>query len=448
MNSAEAISTVVETVRAALAAAGATTTTRYCLALSGGLDSSVLLHVMAQLAPGALRAIHVNHQLQADAGVWAEHCERLCRRLAVPLLVREVTVSLTGGEGLEAAARHARYRVFSECLGSGEVLLTAHHRDDQVETLLLHLLRGSGVAGLAGIPRGTPFQSGRLLRPLLDLPRGALAGYGRHAGLDWVEDPSNRDPGLNRNFLRHEVLPQLRARWPGLDASMARSARLSAEASALLDTLAAQDARRVRRGGRIVVTLLSRLDESRQRNVLRWLCRREIGSVPGEKQLREGLAQLLGAGVDRNPVLTWQGGELRRYRDRLYLQPAPPGIPALPQEMLLRAGATLDVGAGRLRFVRTRGRGLSLARLDGRPLSVRLRKGGERLRLPGEPHHRELKKLLQEKGVVPWMRGRIPLLYCGEQLAAVAHLWIAAECAATGTEPGLQVRWDDQPPLV
>lgn len=437
---------VPDTVRAALAAAGTTAATRYCLALSGGLDSTVLLHAMVRLSPGPLRAIHVDHQLQPGAAAWAGHCERLCRRFAVPLLVCRVNVRTIGDEGLEAAARRARYGALGESLESGEVLLTAHHQDDQVETLLLHLLRGTGVAGLGGIPRLAAFGDGRLLRPLLDLPRAVLLGYAQGAGLDWVEDPSNRDLRLNRNFLRHEVLPLLRARWPGLDAAMARSARLSAEASRLLDELAAQDARRVRRAGRIAVAPLRLLDEARQRNVLRWLCRHELGSAPGGKLLREGLAQLLDAGIDRHPVLAWPGGELRRYRERLYLQ-RPCGAPSpLPQQMPLRAGATVDVGAGRLRLARARGRGLGVARLTG-PLTVRLRSGGERLRPAGEPHHRELKKMLQEYGVVPWMRGRIPLLYCGGELAAVAHLWVAAEFAASGTEPALRVCWDDHPLL-
>lgn len=438
---------VPDTVRAALAAAGATTATRYCLALSGGLDSTVLLHAMVRLSPGALRAIHVDHQLQPAAAAWAAHCGRLCRQFAVPLLVCRVNVSTIGDEGLEAAARRARYDALGEALAAGEVLLTAHHRDDQVETLLLHLLRGTGVAGLGGIPRLTAFRDGRMLRPLLDLPRTALLEYAQGAGLDWVEDPSNRDLRLHRNFLRHEVLPLLRDRWPGLDAAMARSARLSAEAAGLLDVLAAQDARRVRRAGSIAVAPLRLLEEARQRNVLRWLCRRELGSAPGEKQLRKGLAQLLCAGIDRNPVLAWPGGELRRYRERLYLQRPRKAAPALPQEIPLRAGATVDVGEGRLRLVRARGRGLGIARLPG-PLTVRLRAGGERLRPAGELHHRELKKLLQEQGIVPWMRGRIPLLYCGGELVAVAHLWVAAEFAASDGEPALRVCWDDHPPLV
>lgn len=438
---------VLDTVRAALAAAGTTAASRYCLALSGGLDSSVLLHAMAQLAPGMLRAIHVDHQLQPASAAWAEHCERLCRRLAVPLLVCRVNVSTIGDEGLEAAARRARYGALGAALAAGELLLTAHQRDDQVETLLLHLLRGTGVAGLGGIPRLAAFRDGRLLRPLLDLPRAVLLDYAKRVGLEWVEDPSNRDARIHRNFLRHEVLALLRTRWPGLDAAVARSARLSAEAARLLDELAAQDARRVRRAGRIAVTALQQFDEARQRNVLRWLCRREIGSAPGEQQLREGVAQLLGAGADRNPVLAWPGGELRRYRGQIYLQrPLPDQLP-LPREMPARAGAILDLGTGRLRLARTRGRGLSLARLGGRVFTVRLRAGGERLRPAGEPHHRELKKLLQEQGIVPWMRGRIPLLFCGDQLVAVAHLWVAAEFAATGAEPALRVCWDERPLL-
>lgn len=438
-----------ETVREAIAPLLRRPGTGICVALSGGLDSSVLLHALVQAGAGPLRAIYVNHQLHPEAVQWGRHCQRLCRRLGVPFAVRLVTVDAGAGEGPEAAARRVRYGALAASLAAGEVLVTAHHQDDQAETVMLNLLRGAGIAGFAGIPREAGLGATRVLRPLLDVPRAVLAAYAREAGLDWVEDPSNSDVRMDRNFLRHRVLPVLEERWPGLRGSVARSARLCAEASELLEDLGVQDGRRMQRAGRVLVARLRELSEPRQRNALRCLCRDALGSVPSERRLREGLAQLLNAGEDRNPVLAWRGGEIRRYRSALYVLPPAGPPPVDPAEAWrVRPGAVLDLGAGagRLRLVRARGQGLAAARI-GAELTVTFRSGGERLRPAGSAHRRELKKLLQERGIVPWMRERIPMIYSGERLAAVAHLWVSADFAAGATEPGLRVRWDDHPRL-
>jgi len=419
-----------------------------CTALSGGLDSTVLAHALVRSGVVPCRAIHVNHQLQPAAGDWARHCERLCAELALPLTVLTVHVE-RGSSGPEAAARRARYDAFAATLGNGDVLLTAHHQDDQVETVLLHLLRGTGITGLGGIPRAGLVGPARLLRPFLDLPRETLHAYARREGLDWIEDPSNADRRLDRNFLRHEVVPLLGSRWPGLRTTIGRSARLAAEAADLLEALAAGDARRVQRRGRIRVGALASLGEMRARLLVRRLCWRELGSAPPAAMLRTGLAQLLSAAGDRAPLLAWPGGEIRRYRGELFLlKPLPDFPPARPLELPAQPGAMLVLGAGlgRLRLARSRGPGLAYAKLAN-PLSVRFRAGGERFRPAGERHHRELKKLLQEHGVVPWMRERIPLIYSGDELAAVAHWWVADGLAASAGEAAVRVRWEEHPIL-
>lgn len=438
---------VTDAIRSALAAVPRDGSAGFCVALSGGLDSSVLLHALAGLRPAAgLRAVYIDHGLHPQAARWGEHCAALCAGLGVAFSSRRVTV-LPVGEGIEAAARQARYQALLAGLRPGETLLTAHHRDDQVETLLLNLMRGSGPAGLAGIAGDGWRGEARLLRPLLELPRAALREYAQAAGIDWIEDPANSDPRLDRNFLRLQLLPLLGSRWPAAAGAMARSALLCAEAAQLLEALAAGDARRVSRRGRVQVALLAQLPEPRQRNLLRHLCRRETGSVPPQRRLRAGLAQLLQAGADRRPLLAWPGGELRRYRDSLYIQPPLAVVAPLAGELPLRAGARLDCGGlGRISLVRAASGGLAPRRV-GAVLTVRLRRGGERLRPAGEGHHRELKKLLQERGVVPWMRDRIPLLYAGGELVAVAGLWIAHEFVAVAGEPGLRVRWDQHPPI-
>lgn len=422
---------------------------RYCVALSGGLDSTVLLHAMAGLCPGRLRALHVNHQLHADAGEWVQRCGELCARLGVPFSAISVTVDLDSGDGPEGAARRARYLALAAAMQPGEILLTAHHQDDLAETLLINLLRGSGPAGLAGIPEQAQLGPAGLQRPLLGLPRAELAEYARRAGLDWVEDPANLDPRMDRNFLRHQIIPALQDRWPAARATIGRSAILSSEAVQLIDELAALDTRRVQRRGRIMVAALKALPEARQRNLLRHVCRRQLGSAPPWARLQEGLSQLIHADEDRSPLLAWPGGEIRRYRGALYvMHPLADAAACAGLSIPARGGARLDLGegAGRLRLVRARGRGLACGRL-GPVLSVRYREGGERMVPVGAAHSRELKKLLQEHGVVPWMRERIPLLYSGGELVAVAGLWLSAAAAASGTEPGLRVRWEDHPAI-
>ncbi|MBW7931675.1 MAG: tRNA lysidine(34) synthetase TilS [Gammaproteobacteria bacterium] len=438
---------VIGAIHEALAAVPQAADARLCVAFSGGLDSSVMLHALAGMVPGErLRAVHVHHGLHADASDWERHCAQLCATLGVPYACCHVQVA-AAGEGLEAAAREARYAALFAGLAHDELLLTAHHRDDQAETLLLNLMRGSGPAGLAGIAAAGSGQHPRLLRPLLALPRGELLGYALAAGLEWIEDPANADPRFDRNFLRHQLLPLLASRWPASGGALARSAGLCAEAAALLDELADADARRVVRAGRVVLEPFTRLTEPRQRNLLRRLARLRTASAPPERRLRAGLAQLLEAGPDRQPLLAWEGGEIRRFRGHLYVQKPLSAPVAGAASLAVRAGASLDSEGpgGRISLYRSRSGGLDPGRL-GAVLTLRYRQGGECLRPAGGSGHRALKKLLQEAGIVPWMRAHIPLLYAGERLVAVADLWIAHEAAAAPGAAGLRLRWDRHPP--
>ena len=295
----------------------------WCVALSGGLDSSVLLHGMSQLRQEfdgiAMRAIHVNHGLQPQSAEWAAECEVFCRQLDVTLQSEVVRVDRDSGEGAEAAARRARYGLFSEVLATDEHLLTGHHQDDQIETLLLRLLRGSGTRGLGSIAERRQFGRGWLLRPLLELSRANIEIYARAAGIRWVEDPSNFDTSIDRNFLRHEVVPILRERWPGMGRTIGRAARLARESEGLLGELAEADSRNLLQGHVLDAEGLRRLDAARQRNVVRHHLRSCGLVAPGEAQLRIGLTQLLSARSDAQPVLRWSGGQIRRYRDRLYI---------------------------------------------------------------------------------------------------------------------------------
>jgi len=391
------------------------------IAFSGGLDSTVLLHLLVHLAKTeslpALSAIHVHHGLQAVADAWPDHCQSVCGALGVPLHV--VRVQVQPGASLERAARDARYVAFSEVTQANEVLLTAQHRDDQAETLLFRLLRGAGVRGLSAMPRQRPLGKGHLLRPLLDVSRAELETYAAQHRLSWIEDPSNQDRQFSRNYLRHQVLPALTLRWPQAMATMARSAAHLSEAQALLDELAQIDLHQARTAGEfdwlglpsLELAPLERLSAARQRNALsHWL--EPLTRLPDSDHW-SGWLDLRDAGGDARPIWRLAEGELHRAGGRIWwlsgswLRAAPAPGPWLEPAQPL---ALPDNGVLRL-----------TGRTPDGPLQIRYREGGEVLQLPGRGH-RDLKRLLNERGVPPFVRGRLPLLFKGGQMLAVASL--------------------------
>lgn len=398
---------------------------RLWIAYSGGLDSHGLLHAAARLrAPLRLdlAAVHVHHGLQPAADAWVAHCEGVCAGLGVPLTVLRLGLQPPAGESPEAAAREARYGAFAALLQPGEALATAQHRDDQAETLLLALLRGAGPHGLAAMPARAPLGAGTLLRPLLDLPRAALLDYARAHDLQWVEDPSNTDAALDRNRLRHLVIPRLRERWPALDRTLARSAAHCAEAAVLLDELgdellaglgAAADTGMALPQA-LSVTGLRRLTAPQQRLVLRrWLLRLGF-PTPDADRLRRITTEVLEAGADRQPLVAWPGCEVRRHRDALHAlaplpEPPAPGTCLLP---LPDARAlSLPPPLGTLSWV------LDDAAMTARA-SVCFGVPGLRCARPGRPAA-DLKTLFQEAGVPAWLRPQMPLLRLDGALAGV-----------------------------
>jgi len=427
-----------------------------CVAFSGGRDSTVLLHALAGLRGSHsfdLRAVHVNHGLQASARDWELHIADVATGLDVPCSILRVTVRNDRGHGLEAAARAARYDALRNQLRPGDRLLTAHHADDQLETVLLHLIRGSGVTGLSGIPREVQFGPGRLCRPLLDVPADALQGYATAilapAGIEWLIDPMNADPAYDRGYLRHEVAPILRHRFPAVASAAGRSAVLAAEAAELLDEMARADVKLTVTGDRLALAVLRTQSPARQRNLIRYLARERGWSVPPERRLREGLAQLLGAAAGKQPVLRWGGHEIRRFREHLYLLDlGPTGELADVAPLAWHTTEPLVLGnlRGALSFSRRIGVGLAPEIVAG-GLQVVFRSGGERVRTAGDRHHRTLKYLFQAYGIVPWMRGHVPLVFAGNRLAAVADLWTADWAAAGPSVSGFAIEWSLHAPI-
>jgi tRNA(Ile)-lysidine synthase len=421
----------------------------FCVAYSGGLDSTVLLRALSQLnrtEPFELRAIHIDHQLQDASKQWSEHCKRVAEQLQIPLLVRTVVVEV-GDQGLEAAARRARYDALRAELRPDEILLTAHHADDQLETVLLALMRGAGLRGLSGMPRMRAFGVGSLMRPLLDLTRAELERWARQQSLEWIEDPTNASVSMDRNYMRAHVVPQLVARWPSGPLSAVRSAAHAAQGSALLDDLARLDAANALVGECLDVGVFDKLDSARRRNLIRYWLRSFGMRAPSTRKLAALEHDFLAAETDRVPCVTLEGFVVRRHRDLLYCSPLIPDVSlAEPLRWEIEHPLELPGQLGTLRLNAQRGQGISAAKLP-HTLQVSFRRGGEVIRPAGDRHHRALKKLLQESLVLPWWRGRLPLIYAGNELAAVGDLWVSEAFAARAEEPSMIVEWVGRPSI-
>ena len=422
------------------------TASRFLLAYSGGCDSQVLLHAAAQLhaadATRIFHVVHVDHGLQAASAEWARHCAAVCEELALPFTLLQVDARGGIGESPEAAARHARYRALAGLMQAGDCLLTAHHQDDQAETLLLQLLRGGGPHGLAAMPALGPFAAGMHARPLLGFSREELRRYAQRHALQWIDDPSNADSGFDRNYLRNSVMPVLRERWPAVARVLARGAGHQAEAAQLMDELAAEDLRRcdaVEHSLRLSALLA--LDAARQRNVLRYWLKSLGFKLPDTVRLAQVQHELLHAAPDRSPEVSWEGVVVRRYRDHVYAMA--PQAPVDGGEVIawnIKQALQLPDGS-RLLAIPSFGQGIKRTLCRQQAVTVRYRRGGEECQSAPHGVTRTLKNLLQEAGVPPWERENIPLIYIDEQLAAVAGYWVCAPCRAAEDEEGIAFEW-------
>jgi tRNA(Ile)-lysidine synthase len=395
-----------------------------------------------------LRAVHIDHGLQAAAGEFRDTCARLCDRLNVALTIISIGVDTPAGASLEAAARDARYRALAAALRPMECLLTAHHREDQAETLLLQALRGAGVKGLSAMPMCRAFGSGWHVRPLLEVPQSELLRFGAHLVNLKSIAPMNEDLRFDRSFLRRQIWPMLVARWPGAGVALSRSARHMAEAQLLLDGAAAGDLSSLRDGGALRVPGLRTLSHLRRMNAVRlWLCEADV-EVPSAARLSEALRQTLDADQDQLPAIVWGNTALRRYRQRLFLTAAhPPRLDGV-RHWAVRPDSRLDLGPrlGTLAWVKQTG-GMAAERLP-ESLVVRRRDGGETLKPKPTGRTQSLQHLCQSRGVLPWMRDALPLIFAGDALIAVADLWEDARCSAAADSPGLAVEWRCAPDVV
>ena len=402
------------------------------LGFSGGLDSSVLLSCLCEWGDKhKLRALHVHHGLSANADDWALHCEQVCTALGVAFECVKVQV-VKDGRGLEDAARSARYAVFEKILTRNSILLTAHHLDDQAETFFLRLMRGSGLQGLTAMSAWRPLGEGHLMRPLLYTPRSELELWARARKLLWIDDESNRDRAYDRNFLRLDIFPKLRERWPGFASQVQRSVELLEEGAAVIDCWAADrlrecDLREERVGQSLEIDKLLRLPDSERRLVLRYWMKIRGERMPGRERMDE-IHSVLFAREDAAPCLHIDKLEFRRFQGRLYLLEVLKAAPGDARDW--PGGSEFDCGDGF--FLQRPASQLQV------PLRVEWRREGLRCKPLGRAHGQSLKKLLQEYRLEPWLRDRVPLIYLDDTLIAVGDLW---RCAHPALDDGDAFVW-------
>ena len=417
------------------------------LAFSGGLDSTVLLHLLAECRKTLsfqLSAQHVHHGLSPNADDWADFCRQVCLKLNIPFVLSKANINKNSGLGTEATAREARYKALLSV--DADFICLAHHQDDQAETLLLQLARGAGVKGLAGMAA----MSGKLLRPLLDVRRNYIEAYAKQQQLTWIEDESNANTQFDRNFMRHKVLPTLAQAYPSIRQTLSRSALHMANANHLLDELALIDAMQAGFDANKNCTIglsslnlisLKNLSEARVNNCLRWWLAQNGLQMPSQQQLQQINQQLMHAKQDAAIELkVSETCTLRRYQNRAYLvQDLPPNIPI---NWLWQSEDVIHLpNKTQLIFSKKMGEGISLCKIENAALRIKFRKGSERF-LPqlGRPR-RSLKVMLQNHEMPPWQREQLPLIFIDETLVIIPNVGVDAHLQANNDEMGLVVNW-------
>jgi len=456
----------------------------YFVAFSGGMDSSLLLvlasRYLSECRQASVVAIHVHHGISDHADLWQSHCEKVCGRLGVELIVRQVSL-VSKKKGVEEAARAARYSVFEQILPSDAVLLQGHHQNDQAETVLLRLMRGAGVKGIAGIPKTRALNSTQINRPFLDVPRSELLRAAKALELEWVEDDSNTSYDYDRNFIRHEIIPKLEGRWERAVNRLAVSADHCSESAELEEALANIDLDGITQnlyGSALSIAGLIQLPLSRQRNAVRyWLQHQGVG-FPGEKRFQRIWTELLVARDDASPLIEWSLGAVRRYRNSIFLLSLndlnarsdfrSSNISICSGSQLPGAGRSVAKGEGVLFEQQIMDRPYSLRIIDSlvngvesgsveseaclnklliklpssnEQIAVKFRQGGEVFKPVGKAHHRPLKKWFHDCNVPPWLRDSVPLLYYNECLVAIGDLLVSDGFQGESGSANLEISW-------
>jgi len=411
------------------------------VAYSGGMDSHVLLHLLATHRhefPQDIQVVHVDHQLQSQSADWAEHCQKITESLQLPFHLLKVTVRDIALTGMESAARSARYQAINKLIGNNGLLLTGQHLQDQSETLMLQLLRGAGTRGLGAMKVMSHWQKMPIVRPFLTISREDLLDYASSHQLHWIDDPSNQNTDIQRNFLRHQIWPLLQQRWPAINQNLARSAQNLQESQTLLDELAEEDLHIIDADpteGSLHINKLLLLNASRQRNVLRFFMKELKMALPSRINLQRIVDEVCHAVVDAQPQVRWNHYIARRYQNKLYLSSAAHSVNPITSGLIYDQQPVLLDDERRLVWQAQKGQGIR-EELFSAGLSIQFRQGGEKIQLSGKAHHQSLKNLFQEWQIPVWQRDKIPLLFADKQLVAIVG-YASAETAKPETDhPG------------
>ena len=418
------MSVIEHTLQAMLADLNANT--RINIAFSGGIDSTVLLYAVSQLcntSKRSIRAIHINHQLHADAQEWEQHCMRQCERLGIDYLSVNVDITPHRANGIEGAARQVRYQAFMNTLDENDVLLMAHHADDQIETVLLQLFRGTGLHGLAGCAPSRQLGAAKLIRPFIHISRQEIEEYANEKALSWLEDPSNNSTVHDRNYLRHKVIPMLHSRWEGLRDVIGRTSQWQKESIEIMESVAVEDIGSHIVGASLPLTQVATLGDARLKNVLRWWIRANGFLVPSAEVQQRIVQDVVRSRGDCEACIQWQGCEIRKYRDNMFIQTQLSSHdPSVHFEWEVNQPLYLPSLNMTLTRENLSQAGLILNGINS--LQVRFRVGGEVIKPRGRGCSKELKTLFQEAGVAPWLRSRIPLIFNQDELIYVWDYWI------------------------
>ena len=420
-------------------------TEKIFIAYSGGVDSHVLLHLAAlndELKEN-ITAVYVHHGLQVEADAWADHCQSIALGLGLKFKCLKVNIEKTSGHSLEELARDARYQAITALVDSDDVVLFAQHREDQMETVLLQLFRGAGVQGLSGMPLTIPFGKGLLCRPFLDVSKRLIDDYAIENQLSWVEDPSNKSNDFDRNFLRNQIVPKLKQKWPSLDKTVTRSARHCVQVQHLSEDVAKQLFSQIcdKSDHSLNIAQLLELDIYKQSLVIRqWFKVKQL-RMPSEKIFQGIINEVVNAKESANPEIRGRGYSIKRYRNKIFCLTSDNRNKQYCEQLWKLNSRELELKDGSKLVLSESIEGIPRLLWETAEVRVRFRQGAEKIRLPGREGRHTLKKLYQEKAIPPWQRSSIPLVYLDNDLVAVAGLWISADFFSQKKEPCYQVNW-------
>ena len=423
---------------------GSLVSRKFLLAFSGGVDSVVLLDLLVNVLKesDALRIIHINHNLNEHSNDWAQFSSEVCEKYNLPLICESVEPK-RHGKGLEANARELRYQSFRNVIQDDEYLLTGHHQDDQMETLLYRIFRGTGIDGLRAIRREIKFGKGVLYRPMLNISREKIEEYAQLKNLKWIYDSSNDDSSYDRNFLRKDIIPSIKKRWPSVENKVSRLSVIAEQNQLLLNELAIEDVGQLNNYNHLDIETLSEKSYPRIINIFRFMIKKNNMSVPSMRVLNEGIKTLMHS-KSKSPSMTWNDNTIRRYKHRLYFLNSALNSPNdLSNEMSWDIKKTINLGKnlGSIKARFLNGEGISLNRCPSN-LAIKYRKGGEEIKPSGHKITKSLKNLFQENNVLPWVRDKIPLIYVDQELISVGDLWFNQDFKASANEDGFLITWD------